>query len=313
MVQIRSVLQQSLNEMVSARTGSERKVAADDLVKAIESYLQSEEVLAEETMDVSAVAADTDALLKKRSSALATLSDEDLRRFNNLLPWAAMTVDPAGRVVGRAWNAAKRFAVHKLLDQRQVDFNTAHSLEGKHVLELGCFEGIHTLGLLLLGASVTAVDGRIENVLKTMARLWAYGFHCDVQQWDFEERPPADLPAQWDVLHHIGVLYHLSDPIRHLNDILPRTGDALLLDTHVADSLEAAEEVYDDGGVATRFRRKAEPYAASSPFAGMRDHAKYLVLEDLVSRIQDHGFKDTRVVSDRLERNGRRVTIWAFR
>lgn len=312
MVQIRSVLQQALNELVSVRSDDERRVAGDALVQAVGQYLDSDEVLGENP-DVSGVTPATIKALDGRATPAAVLSDATLQTFNQLLPWAAMTVDPSGRILGRPWSAAKRSGVHHLIDSRQVDFNAAFDLTGRHVVELGCFEGIHSIGLMLLGAQVTAVDGRIENVLKTLARVWAYGMKCDVTQWDFEEAPSPLLPEKWDVLHHIGVLYHLSDPIGHLDTILPRTTGGVLLDTHVADSAEAATQEYDVGGGKIRYRRKPEPHAAHSPFAGMRDHAKYLVLDDLVGHLESHGFKDVRVVSNCLERNGRRVTVWAFR
>jgi tRNA (mo5U34)-methyltransferase len=150
-------------------------------------------------------------------------------------------------------------------------------------------------------------------VLKTLARMWAYGMNCHVAQWDLEGAPSPLLPETWDVLHHIGVLYHLSDPIGHLNTVLPRTTQAVILDTHVADSAQAATLEYAVDGATVRYRRKPEPYASSAPFAGMRDHAKYLVLEDLIEHLRGHGFSHTKVVSNRLERNGRRVTVWAFR
>jgi tRNA (mo5U34)-methyltransferase len=312
MAEIRSLLQQALNEMVSVRTDEERRLAGDTLIRTVQEYLQSGEVLGE-TPDVTRVVQSTIDALGGRVTPASTLSDADVETFNNLLPWASMTADPHGRIVGRPWNAAKRFAVHGLVDTRQLEFNDAFNLNGRHVLELGCFEGIHTIGLLLLGASVTAVDGRIENVLKTLARVWMYGMKCDVAKWDFEEAPSELLPDRWDVLHHIGVLYHLSDPIRHLNAVLPRTTKAVLLDTHVADSADVATLEYVVDGAKVRYRRKPEPHAVSSPFAGMRDHAKYLVVDDLIEHLRAHGFEDTKIVSNRLERNGRRVTIWAFR
>jgi hypothetical protein len=37
------------------------------------------------------------------------------------------------------------------------------------------------------------------------------------------------------------------------------------------------------------------------------------LLEDLIRLFAAHGFGDLRIVSDRDERNGRRVTLWAFR
>ena len=36
--------------------------------------------------------------------------------------------------------------------------------------EVGCFEGIHTIALCQLGAEVVAVDARIENTVKRIAR-----------------------------------------------------------------------------------------------------------------------------------------------
>lgn len=312
MLQIRSLLQQALNELVSARTESSRQAAGDALMRAVQDYLDSREVLGE-SPPIGGVLESTNELLGERLTPVSTLSDLDVEAFNNLLPWAAMTVDPAGRILGRPWSAAKRSGVHGLVDKRQAEFNAAFGLSGRHVVELGCFEGIHSIGLLLLGASVTAVDGRVENVIKTLARVWAYGLACDVTQWDFEEAPSPLLPKEWDVLHHIGVLYHLSDPIAHLNVVLPRTTGGVLLDTHVADSAEAADLEYEVDGAKVRYRRKPEPHAATAPFAGMRDHAKYLVLEDLVEHVRGHGFEDVQVVSNRLERNGRRVTLWAFR
>jgi hypothetical protein len=312
MTQIRPLLQQALNEMVSVRTEAERRLAGDALMRAVQDYLDSGEVLGE-SPDVAGALQSTKQLLNGRLIPAATLTNADVESFNNLLPWAAMTVDPRGRIVGRAWNSRKRSGVHGLVDARQRKFNDTFDLKDRHVLELGCFEGIHTIGLLLLGASVTAVDGRMENVLKTLARVWAYGMKCDVAKWDFEEAPSELLPDRWDVLHHIGVLYHLSDPVGHLNAVLPRTTQAVLLDTHVADSAEVATLEYVVDGIPVRYRRKAEPHAVSSPFAGMRDHAKYLVLEDLVEHLRKHGFAQTKVVSNRLERNGRRVTVWAFR
>ena len=45
-----------------------------------------------------------------------------------------------------------------------------------------------------------------------------------------------------DVMHHVGVLYHLRDPVAHLAAALPQVSTALMLDTHVAPDSEALEE-----------------------------------------------------------------------
>lgn len=218
---------------------------------------------------------------------------------------------PSGRHLGSAWRSNKRANIRYLVEGRHVAFNEAYPLAGKHVLEVGCFEGIHTISCLHHGATVTAVDCRIENLLKTLTRLWCYGYRADVKRWDLEEDAHADIPQSWDMLHDIGVLYHLSDPVRHLRDALKRTREALLLDTHVAQNESTAAESYEVDGHSFGFERHGEK--SVSPFAGVRDHAKWLVLEELQELIATEGFKDDRVKSDRAERNGRRVTVWAFR
>lgn len=246
-------------------------------------------------------------------SALDAMDDEALAHFNRLLPWAAVTIDRRHRRVGGSWSATKRNHVNSLMDRRIVAFDAEYSLGGKHVLELGCFEGIHTLACLLLGARVTGVDGRIENLLKTQARLWAYDHAAQLVLWNLEKAPPKTLPAEWDVLLHVGVLYHLTDPVKHLLEVLPKTLHAVMLDTHVSRDDADASSTYSIAGHEYPYRRVREGNTDISPFAGLDDHAKWLRVEDLHSILRSNGFSKVRTVEDRDERNGRRVLIWAFR
>lgn len=246
-----------------------------------------------------------------RALPINHLSDRELEELNVLLPWAAMTADARGRVLGSPWNERKRATVHSLLDHRHVKFNRVLPLKGKHVLEVGCFEGIHTLGLLMMGARVTACDARIEHILKTMARLWAYGCTSNVVLWDLETGPTWVVPPEWDVLHHIGVLYHLSDPVRHLRAVLPRTRRAVILDTHVArDEADTTHSYSVDDQSFRYFRYREEP---DMPFSGTRDHAKWLLLEDIEAVLKMAGFADIRLMEHREERNGRRVFLVGLR
>ena len=313
MVQTRAKVQQALNTLLAAKSPRDRAAASDRLLMILNAHLSSPSAPVDESYPVDRVTHRTRLDLGEAIAPATLLADEDLEEFNRILPWGAMTVDQRGRGVGEVWSSDKRGVPSGLIDSRQIQFNKAHPVAGRHVMEIGCFEGIHTLGLLLLGAWVTAVDGRIENVVKTLARLWAYGRSCEVALWNVEGEAPSNLPQSWDVLHHIGVLYHLSNPVEHLNEVLPRTREGVLLDTHVASDEQEASETYSVGAATYRYRNKPEPHADSSPFAGMKDHAKYLLLDDLVRLFASHGFGDLRIVSDRDERNGRRVTIWAFR
>lgn len=291
---------QDLKTAKSAESGIRESAAAylNDIEQGVASGLDRVDV--------------NDAMLPAGANGpLSDFSDEIIVRLNGMLPWAAMTVDGQGRVLGSAWSPNKRSRVQNLVEPRHTAFDAIFPLKGKHILEVGCFEGIHTIGCINLGAKVTAVDSRIENLVKTLVRLWCYDKSADVRLWNLEDDAPAYIPVHWDILHHIGVLYHLTDPVAHLSIALARTGDALLLDTHVATDEAHANMAYEARGKSFRYFHYGE--RSESPFAGVKDHAKWLLLDDLTGLISDQGFEDVRVVSDRAEGNGRRVTIWAFR
>lgn len=308
MAELRLDLQEAIGALMSAETAEQRRQAAAAATRAVAAFAEQP---AREPPSPDAVVAAQGDLLRETGAVLRALPDADLDLFNRLLPWGAVSTDERGRLIGAAWSAGKRNSVARPVDPRQAAFDRALPLKGRRVLEVGCFEGLHTIGLTLLGAEVVAADARIENVLKTLARLWAYGRRAEVVLWDVEGVAPETAPREWDVLHHIGVLYHLADPVRHLDALLPRTRTGVLLDTHVARGDESLMQRYPEGEGGARYVRVGE--RVSSPFAGMYDHARWLALEDLLAQLDRSGFRDVRVVSDRDERNGRRVTVWAFR
>jgi len=239
------------------------------------------------------------------------LSDADLALLNDMLPWQCFTLDSHGRRFGKAASSTKRNTPQIIPDRRIVDLDRRFPLNGSTVLEVGCFEGIHTIALADCGAKVIGIDSRIENVVKTNVRLWAFGieakiFRCDVEQEaDFSKIPSVDIT------HHIGVLYHLVDPVTHLLKILAQTRKAIVLDTHYAKDSEA-DHVFELRGVSYRYKHYREK-GRSQAFAGMYDHAKWLTLDTLVGLLKDSGFSNVDVAELRDERNGARTLIYASR
>ena len=76
-----------------------------------------------------------------------SLGDDELRELNALLRWNCFTADVHGRRFGqRAW-PGKREQPQVVPDVRIVQMNEKFGLADKHVLEVGCFEGVHTIGL----------------------------------------------------------------------------------------------------------------------------------------------------------------------
>ena len=243
-------------------------------------------------------------------SPVDDLSDADLARLNEMLPWAAYTLDRHGRRFGRAHSPTKRSTPQVIPDPRIEEFDRRYSLRDRSVLEVGCFEGIHTVALARCGARVLAVDSRIENVAKSAVRCAAYGVSARLAIWDVEQPASRELPLDCDLLHHVGVLYHLLDPVAHLARLLPHVARALMLDTHVA-APEAATHSYDSGGASYAYHPFRES-GREDPFSGMSDHAKWLPESVLLALLAGAGFTVDEV-ERRSERNGPRVLIFARR
>jgi tRNA (mo5U34)-methyltransferase len=239
------------------------------------------------------------------------LSDEDLAELNALLPWNCFTVDRHGRRFGNpAWEG-KRTEPEPVPHPRIVRMHERLELSGKHVLEVGCLEGVHTVGLCRFAGRVTAIDSRIENVVKTIVRCSLYGVHPTVLQCDVEARPldPSRLAA--DLAHHVGVLYHLRDPVRHLAELGRSIREGLLLDTHVARDDETTD-AYEVDGRTYPYRRYREG-GRHDAFSGMYDHAKWLRLEDILAVLDRAGFGRCEVLAQETQRHGGRVTLIARR
>lgn len=239
------------------------------------------------------------------------LSDAELTELNGLLRWNAFTVDRHGRRFGGVAWKGKRDRSELIPDRRIVQMDERFDLSDKHVLEFGCFEGIHTIGLTGLAARVTAVDGRVENVVKTIVRAALYGCHPTVFVYDVERRPADVSLLGADLLHHVGVLYHLADPVGHLLEIGRYVRLGLMLDTHYAADGEARHS-YEVEGKSYPYRVYGE-LGHRDVFSGLRPHSKWLPLDLIVGLLRDTGFGQVEIAETRLERNGPRVLLFARR
>ena len=257
------------------------------------------------------VAASFDPALRHTIPAVDALPDEELDALNGALPWGAFVIDGKGRPFGRPWSTDKRNVPQVIPDPRIVVLDQRMPLRDSVVLELGCFEGLHTVALAGRAKHVLATDARVENLAKTVLRCWAFGYAPTVFHWNLEEDPPAHVSIDCDVAHHVGVLYHLTDPVGHLRALAPRVRKAMMLDTHVASTEDELEDYLVDGE-ALRVRRIREK-GRRDPFAGMEDHAVWLLEEDLIGLLRNLGFATVEVAQRRDERNGPRVLIHAER
>jgi hypothetical protein len=246
---------------------------------------------------------------KVNSGFIEFISDDDLVRLNQMLPWKCFTADIKGRRFGnRAWKG-KREVPQVIPDPRIVDMNRVFDLKDKAVLEVGCFEGVHTIGLGQFGARVHAVDSRIENVVKTLVRANLFGFAPHVFVCDLEVAADIARLPRVNYVHHVGVLYHLKDPVTHLLSLGAIASDGVLLDTHYATK-EMLNGSYTVGGKEYGYYKYGEK-GRDEVFSGMHDHAKWLLLDDIKEIMARAGFIDFRIVQDSQQRNGPRFTAFA--
>ena len=242
---------------------------------------------------------------------LEALPTNDLTLLNALLPRHAFVADGGGRRFGSAAWGGKRVEPQVIPDRRIALLDERFGLAGKTVLEIGCFEGIHTIGLCRTGSQVIAIDSRVENVAKTLVRCAMFDCWPKVYVQDIEKTPTDAALLAADIAHHVGVLYHLKDPVAHLIDMGRYITGGIMLDTHVARP-EQVNASYESNGRSWGYYRYGE-HGRADPFSGMYDHAKWLPLDELEAVLKAAGFPHVELAERRDERNGLRVLLFARR
>lgn len=248
------------------------------------------------------------------NSSLANASSEDISRLSVLLPWSAPS-QCSQFLIGFPYNAKKRTKLAAIPDTLVKELDNIVGFNQKHVIESGCFEGIHSVSMAMLGAQVYGFDVRIENVLKSIVRSWAYGqasSTCfdllnieNTSISDFYNTTYPDLDV--DFYHCRGVLYHLKKPYEYCAQIAALNPAFIYFHTQVASNEQANEAIETPLGSFKFFNYREK--GRVSPFAGVEDCAKWFTASSLKSFMAELGYRQ--VVFERLkeERNGLRLQI----
>lgn len=101
----------------------------------------------------------------------------------------------------------------------------------KSLLEVGCGFGDIGASFVELGADVTCSDGRADHVAEVGRR------HPNVHTAVADLDKPWAFPGRFDVLIHMGVLYHLANPEQAMRSALD-SADHVVLETEVLDSAD---------------------------------------------------------------------------
>ncbi len=234
------------------------------------------------------------------------LTDRELQDFQTVLDWKTGMRLPDGRALGVP---GKRGKISAGIDFRVQAVAERLRSAGKTVLEVGCCEGIHTVQLAQVCKRVVAAEVRPKNIVGTLVRLFVHGAtNVQVLMRDVRE-----LDGRWgrfDIVFHVGVLYHLPDPVEHLFRVRGLGGD-LLLDTHYGndDTPFGRTTVHHAGRAYAAFQVGEAGW--EDQFAGVEPTSLWLHRQALLDVLRDAGYVGVEVVRDRVERNGPRITILA--
>jgi len=251
----------------------------------------------------------------------ASLDADSLARLNAMLPWSSFNRLPGdARILGAPWSASKRSVAQPLPDTTIERLNKALPLKDLSMLEVGCFEGHHTASLARYSNDLWAFDGRIENVIKTLVRLWVLGLeraarveHIDIEAGTVSEQlARRGRSGKFDLVHHRGVLYHLSRPVEHLVDLSALCTRHLYLHTQIATMAQVNGRYRSALGELDVLFYK-EPRRSFAPFAGMTEKAIWLTKDSLTKALSELGFPEISILNELQERHGDRIELIASR
>ncbi len=167
---------------------------------------------------------------------------------------------------------------HLLLIATFIDhFGLEPVLEGKRILDIGCWTGGTSMLLHAMGAEVVAV----EEVVKYTECL-AYLKHAfdlerlEVRNCSMYDLVTAGLDDEFDYVLFAGVIYHVSDPVIALRITFNalKDGGTCLLETQAVSSPEPVLAYYgprvNGGGTAEDLNRWGWDWYVPSPVAIMR-------------------------------------------
>lgn len=114
------------------------------------------------------------------------------------------------------------------------------SLRGKRVLDIACNSGFWSIQCALLGAEVVGFDGRAELIEQAdLLRAIVGVDKVEFRVLDFWDMSPQALGGTFDVVLNLGILYHLTDPLKALQLTKSMAREYILLDTSVYPSRES--------------------------------------------------------------------------
>lgn len=170
-------------------------------------------------------------------------------------------------------------------------------LRNRRVIEFGPFDGCQTIGLTHLGADVTTIEARAENVIKTQAAFSALGLKVRIRMDDFHNVSSIRY-GRFDLAFAHGVYYHSIAPFVFLENLISLSDNIFLGGFCATDTLPAnAWQSLEYQGRSYRVK----VYEETTGFtAGVNNIAYFFDAADLMAFFSERGY-DVQVVSEDVE------------
>jgi hypothetical protein len=236
----------------------------------------------------------------------AALSDAQHEDFQNAIRWFSGTKLPDGRVLGNSLCLYESDGTQPIIDTLRRCLGRSVEMTG---IELGCGEGGHTVRIAPLLKRLTCVEVRPANIVALLTRLFLYDIHnVDVRMGDV-----SVVGADWgrfDVLIHVGLLYHFINPVAHLMS-LKGLASSIILRTHYGhDALSMPRlQIEHAGRQYSGYEWKEQGW--SDPWSGVAPVSCWLSRDDIIAVLREVGYTKVEVVGDAPCRGLPLITIFA--
>lgn len=224
------------------------------------------------------------------------LTDQQLKDINDSFPWQTGIALPDGRILGNKDKMKDSWSTINLLTKYCIDI----ALTKKTCLEVGCAEGFNTVKLATVFNHVWSTDVRPRNLIMAQIRKWVLQLNnIEFILLDLNHAKYNEFIA-FDFVYHTGVLYHLINPIEHLQYIASIT-NRLFLSTRCYDEdskIKLFDQVnppykYSIGNGTVRFRQyriNEKQNNWSKSFAGIEPYSIWLHKDDIANILEYVGF-----------------------
>jgi hypothetical protein len=171
-------------------------------------------------------------------------------RFSNLYSHDAPFPATAFTIFKNEWSSAVpgfETGTVQLFDDLRIKWLETQlgSFENKRILELGPLEGGHTCMMERAGAKVLAIEANQRGFLKCLVVKNALNLKSDFLFGDFRPYLEKAESNSFDFVLAIGVLYHMTEPLKLLYDIA-RVTDTFGVWTHYFDPAIIRDKVRFD-------------------------------------------------------------------